>query len=337
MPIKVAINGFGRIGRCLARIIFTEDLDVELAAINSRAGAEVHAHLLKYDSVHGTFRGTVEPKSDRLIINGKDVHLLRVDDVPEHLPWRDLGIQVVLESTGAFRDKASVEGHIRAGAKKVVLSAPGKKLDATFVYGVNHHLYDPTKHEVVSNASCTTNCLAPVVKVLHDNFGIEHGLMTTTHSYTMDQRLLDGSHSDLRRARAAAMSMVPTSTGAARAVTEVIPELKGRLDGIAVRVPTPNVSIVDFTATVEKSTTIDAVNQAFAEAAAGSLKGILAVSDEPLVSIDYNSTYYSATVDTELTNVMGGNLVKVMAWYDNEMGFSHRMVDLAVYIAHRLG
>ncbi|MDI6852723.1 MAG: type I glyceraldehyde-3-phosphate dehydrogenase [Deltaproteobacteria bacterium] len=336
MPVKVAINGFGRIGRCLARIIFTQDIDVELVAINSRAPAEIHAHLLKYDSVHGTFPLSVEVKNENLVVAGKEIHLLRVDDLPEKLPWREFGIQVVLESTGAFRDKASVEGHIRAGAKKVVLSAPGKKLDGTFVMGVNHHLYDPAKHDVISNASCTTNCLAPVVKVLHQNFGIEHGLMTTTHSYTMDQRLLDGSHSDLRRARAAAMSMVPTSTGAARAVTEVIPELKGRLDGVAVRVPTPNVSIIDFTALVKKSTSIDEVNQAFAAAAAGDLKGILAVSNEPLVSIDYNSTFYSATVDAELTNVMGGNLVKVMAWYDNEMGFSHRMVDLAVYLARML-
>jgi glyceraldehyde 3-phosphate dehydrogenase len=337
MPLKVAINGFGRIGRCLARIIFSRDLDVELAAINSRSGPEIHAHLLKYDSVHGIFPGSVEHRPDALIINGKEVPALQEDSRPEELPWRDLGIQVVLESTGAFRDKASVEGHIRAGARKVVLSAPGKRLDATFVYGVNHHLYDPAKHDVVSNASCTTNCLAPLVKVLHDHFGIEHGLMTTTHSYTMDQRLLDGSHHDMRRARAAAMSMVPTSTGAARAVTEVIPELKGRLDGIAVRVPTPNVSIVDFTATVQKSTTQEEVNQAFAAAAAGDLQGVLAVSYEPLVSVDYNSTYYSATVDAELTNVMGGKLVKVMAWYDNEMAFSHRMVDLAVYMARRLG
>jgi glyceraldehyde 3-phosphate dehydrogenase len=337
MPIKVAINGFGRIGRCLARIILTKDLDIELVAINSRAGAEVHAHLLKYDSVHGTFRGAVEPKSDRLIVNGKDVHLIQVDDLPENLPWRDLGIQLVLESTGAFRDKASVEGHIRAGAKKVVLSAPGKKLDGTFVYGVNHQMYDPAKHDVVSNASCTTNCLAPLVKVIHESFGIEHGLMTTTHSYTMDQRLLDGSHHDLRRGRAAAMSMVPTSTGAARAVTEVIPELKGRLDGIAVRVPTPNVSLVDFTAVVKKSTTTQEVNQAFANAATGELKDVLHISQEPLVSVDYNGSYYSSIVDAELTNVMGGNLVKVMAWYDNEMGFSHRMLDLAVYIARRLG
>ncbi len=336
MSIRVAINGFGRIGRCLARIIATEVKDVELVAINSRAPGEVHAHLLRHDSVHGPFPGTVEARSDRLIINGKDVYLYQIDDVPEKLPWRDMGVQVVLESTGAFRDKASIAGHLRAGAKKVVLSAPGKKIDGTFVMGVNHHLYDPARHDVVSNASCTTNCLAPVVKVIHENFGIEHGLMTTTHSYTMDQRLLDGSHHDLRRGRAAALSMVPTSTGAARAVTEVIPELKGRLDGLAIRVPTPNVSLVDFTAIVKKNTSREEVNQAFAAAAAKELQDVLHVSHEPLVSIDYNGSPYSAVVDAELTNVMGGNLVKVMAWYDNEMGFSHRMLDLAVYIARQL-
>ncbi len=333
MAIKVAINGFGRIGRCLARIIFTKDLDIELTAINSRAGAAVHAHLLKYDSVHGTFPLPVEAREDALLINGRKVTLHQVDDLPEKLPWGELGIQLVLESTGAFRDKASVSGHIRAGAKKVVLAAPGKKVDATFVYGVNHTSYDPARHDVVSNASCTTNCLAPLVKVLHQHFGIEHGLMTTAHSYTMDQRLLDGSHHDMRRARAAAMSIVPTSTGAAVAVTEVIPELKGRLDGVALRVPTPNVSIVDFTAVVKKSTTVEEVNQAFAEAAAGELKDILTISYEPLVSVDYNGSYFSAVVDAGLTYVMGGNLVKVMAWYDNEMGFSHRMLDLASYMA----
>lgn len=333
MSLKVAINGFGRIGRCLARIIFTKDLDVELAAINSRAGSMVHAHLLKYDSVHGTFPLPVEAEENALVINGHKVTLHQVDDLPEKLPWRELGIQLVLESTGAFRDKASVSGHIRAGAKKVILAAPGKKVDATFVYGVNHTAYDPARHDVVSNASCTTNCLAPLVKVLHEHFGVEHGLMTTAHSYTMDQRLLDGSHHDLRRARAAAMSIVPTSTGAAVAVTEVIPELKGRLDGVALRVPTANVSIVDFTAMVKKSTTVEEVNQAFAQAAQEDLKGILTISYEPLVSVDYNGSYFSAVVDAGLTNVMGGNLVKVMAWYDNEMGFSHRMLDLALYMA----
>lgn len=332
MPLKVAINGFGRIGRCLARIIFTERDDLELAAINSRAGAEVHAHLLKYDSVHGTFPGEVEARGDRLVVNGREILLTQIDDLPEKLPWGELGVDVVLESTGAFRDRASIEGHLRAGARKVVLSAPGKKIDATFVMGVNTHLYDPARHHIVSNASCTTNCLAPLVKVLHETFGVEHGLMTTVHSYTMDQRLLDGSHSDLRRARAAALSMIPTSTGAARAVTEVIPELKGRLDGLAVRVPTANVSLVDFVATVRQATTREEVNQAMEAAAEGSLKGILKVSRVPLVSIDYNGSSYSSILDAELTNVMGGTLVKVMAWYDNEMGFSHRMLDLAVLV-----
>lgn len=334
MPLRVAINGFGRIGRCLARIIATEVKDVELVAINSRAGAEVHAHLLRHDSVHGPFPGTVEPRADSLMINGREVHLTQ-DVAPENLPWKDLGVEVVLESTGAFRDRAGISGHLDAGARRVVLSAPGKKIDGTFVFGVNHQTYDPGKHFIVSNASCTTNCLAPVVKVLHDNFEVQHGLMTTVHSYTMDQRLLDGSHSDFRRARAAALSMVPTSTGAARAVTEVIPDLKGRLDGLAVRVPTPNVSIVDFVCTVARATTKEEVNQAFLTAQEGALQGVLHVATEPLVSIDFNGSPFSASVDAELTNVMGGNLVKVMAWYDNEMGFSHRMLDLAVYMGGR--
>lgn len=336
MPIRVAINGFGRIGRCLARVIATEVKDVDLVAINSRADSEIHAHLLRHDSIHGPFPGTVEARPDSLMINGKEVHITRIDDVPEKLPWRELGVQVVLESTGAFRDRAAIEGHLKAGARKVVLSAPGKKIDGTFVFGVNHLSYDPARHDIISNASCTTNCLAPVVKVLHDRFGMDYGLMTTCHSYTMDQRLLDGSHLDLRRARAAALSMVPTSTGAARTVTEVIPELKGRLDGLAIRVPTPNVSVVDLVATVKKSTAKAEVNQAFRQAQEEHLKGILMVADEPLVSIDYNGSPYSAVVDAELTNVMGNNLVKVMAWYDNEMGFSHRMLDLAVFIGRQL-
>ncbi|MEJ2091812.1 MAG: type I glyceraldehyde-3-phosphate dehydrogenase [Syntrophobacterales bacterium] len=334
MPIRVAINGFGRIGRCLARIIATEVKDIELVAINSRAGAEVHAHLLRHDSVHGPFPGSVEAKSDRLVINGKDVHLTQIDD-PEKLPWKEMDVRVVLESTGAFRDRASVSSHLEAGAQRVILAAPGKKIDGTFVYGVNHLTFDPAKHFIVSNASCTTNCLAPVVKVLHDNFEIEHGHMTTVHSYTMDQRLLDGSHSDFRRARAAALSMVPTSTGAARAVTEVIPELKGRLDGLAVRVPTPNVSIVDFGCNVIRSTTQEEVNQAFFTAQEGDLKGVLQVVTEPLVSVDFNGSPFSSIVDAELTTVMGGKMVKVMAWYDNEMGFSHRMLDMAVYMGSK--
>lgn len=336
MAVKIAINGFGRIGRCLARLIVAEKRDLDLVAVNSRADTERDVHLLRHDSVHGPFPGKVEAGDEALILNGREVRITRVLQ-PQNLPWKDLGVQIVLESTGAFRDRVANEGHLVAGARKVILAAPGKKIDATFVYGVNHLTYDPQRHHIVSNASCTTNCLAPVVKVLHENFGILHGLMTTVHSYTMDQRLLDGSHEDLRRARAAALSMVPTSTGAARAVTEVIPELKGRLDGLSVRVPTPNVSLVDFVATVEKSTTKEAVNQAFATAQAGALQGVLSLCTEPLVSIDFNGTAYSAVVDAALTNVLGGNLVKVMAWYDNEMGFSRRMLDLAAYIGQRLG
>ena len=336
MSVRVAINGFGRIGRCLARLI-TGRKELELVAVNSRADTERDVHMLRYDSVHGRFPGTVEAKGETLYLNGKEVRITRVLQ-PENLPWKELGVQLVLESTGAFRDRASNEGHLVAGAKKVLLSAPGKKIDATFVYGVNHQDYDPGEHHIVSNASCTTNCLAPVVQVLHDNFVIRHGFMTTVHSYTMDQRLLDGSHQDLRRARAAAVSMVPTSTGAAKAVTEVIPALKGRLDGLSVRVPTPNVSLVDFVATVEKPTTREEVNQALTTAAqAGPLHGVLSVCTESLVSIDFNGNTFSATVDAELTNVLGGNLVKVMAWYDNEMGFSQRMLDLAAFIGARLG
>ncbi|MDP3181287.1 MAG: type I glyceraldehyde-3-phosphate dehydrogenase [Desulfobaccales bacterium] len=335
MAVRVAINGFGRIGRCLARIIAKGDKEVQLVAINSRADSERDVYFFRYDSVHGPFGGTVEFRNESLIINGQEVQVARILE-PDKLPWGDLGVDIVLEATGAFRDRDSAGGHLRAGAKKVILSAPGKQIDATFVYGVNHLTYDPAKHTVVSNASCTTNCLAPVVKVLHDNFSIDKGLMTTIHSYTMDQRLLDGSHSDMRRGRAAALSMVPTSTGAARAVTLVIPELKGRLDGLSIRVPTPNVSLVDFVCTVNKATTTEEVNQAFAAAQEGALKGVLHLCTQPLVSIDFNGSSYSAIVDAELTNVLDGNLVKVMAWYDNEMGFSNRMLDLAVYMGQHL-
>jgi glyceraldehyde 3-phosphate dehydrogenase len=332
MAVRIAINGFGRIGRCLARIMATSGKDaLELAAINSRADIARDVHLFKYDSIHGRFSGTAEARGDNLVINDREVYVTRILE-PESLPWRDLGVDIVLESTGAFRDRASNEGHLKAGARRVILAAPGKQIDATFVYGVNHRTFDPKRHFIVSNASCTTNCMAPVVKVLHDNFGIDYGLMTTCHSYTMDQRLLDGSHSDLRRARAAALSMVPTSTGAAKAVAAVIPELKGRLDGLAIRVPTPNVSIIDLVATVKKATSREEVNQAFVTAQEGELKGVLRVSSEPLVSCDYNGSPHSAVVDAELTNVMGGKIIKVMAWYDNEMGFSHRMLDLAAYL-----
>ncbi len=336
MPVRVAINGFGRIGRCLTRVIFSGQKEVELIAINSRGDIESSALLFKYDSIHGIFPGTVEAKPEGLVISGREVHITRLDD-PRKLPWQEMGVDIVLESTGVFRDRVSNEGHLTAGAKKVIVGAPGKKLDATFVLGVNEQTYDPGKHAVVSNASCTTNCLAPVVKVLHQNFGVEYGLMTTVHSYTMDQRLLDGSHQDPRRARAAALSMVPTSTGAAKAVAEVLPELKGKLDGISVRVPTANVSIVDFNATVKKPTAKEEVNEVFQKAAAGELQGILQLVSLPLVSCDYNGCPYSASVDAELTAVMQGNMVKVMAWYDNEMGFSHRMIDLAAYMGQSLG
>ncbi|MGQ9921455.1 MAG: type I glyceraldehyde-3-phosphate dehydrogenase [Desulfobacca sp.] len=336
MPVRVAINGFGRIGRCVARIIFSGQQEVELVAINSRGDIGSSALLFKYDSIHGTFPGTVEAKTDSLVINGREVQITRFDD-PRKLPWKDLQVDIVLESTGAFRDRAANEGHLVAGAKRVIVGAPGKKLDATFVMGVNHQTYDPLRHIIVSNASCTTNCLAPVVKVLHQVFGVEHGLMTTVHSYTMDQRLLDGSHHDPRRARAAALSMVPTSTGAAKAVAEVLPELKGKLDGLSVRVPTANVSLVDFNAIVKKATTAEEVNQVFQEAAAGELQGILQVVTLPLVSSDYNGCQFSASVDAPLTAVMQGTMVKVMAWYDNEMGFSTRMIDLAAYMGQRLG
>ena len=336
MPIRIAINGFGRIARCLARIIFTEGMDLEVVVMNSRSTADTLAHLLKYDSLHGIFPGVVEAEPGKLLINGRQVTILQMEALPEELPWRDLGVQLVLEATGAFRDGPTVAGHLRAGAQKVLLAGPGKEMDGTFVFGVNHTAYDPDRHNVISNASCTTNCLAQLVKVLHENFGIEHGLMTTIHSYTMDQRLLDGSHKDRRRGRAAALSIVPTSTGAATLVDEVIPELKGRLDGVALRVPTPVVSIVDFIATVEKSTSQEEVNQAFVEAANGELQGILEVSQDPLVSVDYTGSYFSAIVDAPLTKVMNGRLVKVMAWYDNEMGFAHRMLDMALYMGRWL-
>ena len=309
--------------------------DLELVAINSRADIARDIHLFKYDSVHGRFPGTVAVQGENLIINGREVRVTRVLD-PEGLPWKELGVDIVLESTGAFRDRASNEGHLRAGAQRVILGAPGKIVDATLVYGVNHWNFDPAHHRIISNASCTTNCLAPVAKVLHDAFGLEYGLVTTIHSYTMDQRLLDGSHSDLRRARAACLSMIPTSTGAARAVGEVLPALAGRLDGLSVRVPTPNVSMVDLVATMTRAVSKEEVNQAFVTAAAGSLAGVLDVSFEPLVSTDHNGSGFSAVVDAELTNVLGGTLVKVMAWYDNEMGFSHRMLDLASYVGGRV-
>lgn len=338
MPIKVAINGFGRIGRFLLRIIAQrQEKDIEVVAINSRADSSVLAHLLRYDSVHGPFSGTVEARAHALTVNGKEVAITGITDDLSRLPWRDLGVDIVLESTGKFRDKESNLKHLQAGAQKVIISAPGKNVDATIVMGVNEEIYQPDKHHIISNASCTTNCLAPVAKVLHDAFGIERGLMTTVHSYTMDQRILDGSHKDLRRARAAGMSIVPTTTGAAAAVAKVIPELEGKLDGLSVRVPTPDVSLVDLVAEMSKEVTKEDINSALKEAAQDKLKGILAYNTEPLVSVDYASSPYSAIVDAPLTNVIGGRMVKVIAWYDNESGFSYRMVDLVLYMGKYLG
>jgi glyceraldehyde 3-phosphate dehydrogenase len=335
MGIKVAINGFGRVGRYLVRAC-QDCADIDIVAINSRAKPDILAHLLRYDSVHGTFALPVAVAGKDLIVNGKKIAITNETAGLSHLPWKDLGVDIVLESTGKFRKKDEVAGHIAAGAKKVIIAAPGKGVDGTFVMGVNEETYDPQRHHIVSNASCTTNCLAPVVKVLHDSFRIVKGLVTTVHAYTMDQRLLDGSHKDLRRARAASLSIVPTSTGAAKAVTEVIPDLKGKMDGVALRVPTPNVSIVDLAAEVACPVTIQEVNAALKAAASGRLNHIMAYCEEELVSVDFTSSPYSAIVDAPLTNVVAGNFVKVFAWYDNESGYACRMRDLAVYMGKTL-
>ncbi|MCX5827106.1 MAG: type I glyceraldehyde-3-phosphate dehydrogenase [Deltaproteobacteria bacterium] len=335
MSIKVAINGFGRVGRYLVRACYGRN-DIDIVAINSRAKPEILAHLLKYDSVHGIFEGRITTEGSQLIIDGKKILITHVTTALSELPWAKMGVDIVLESTGNFRKKDDVTGHLAAGAKKIIIAAPGKGIDGTFVMGVNEHTYDNKKHHIISNASCTTNCLAPVVKVLHDEFTVVRAFMTTVHAYTMDQRLLDGSHKDLRRGRAAALSIVPTSTGAARAVTEVIPELKGKMDGISLRVPTPNVSIVDLAAELKKNVTIADVNGALKEAAEGKLKNILAYCEEELVSVDFTSSPYSSIVDAPLTNVLDGNFVKVFAWYDNESGYACRMRDLALFIGKQL-
>jgi glyceraldehyde 3-phosphate dehydrogenase len=335
MGIKVAINGFGRVGRYLVRACHGRD-DIDIVAINSRAKPEILSHLLKYDSVHGKFEAPITTEGSQLIIDGKKILITHVTSTLAELPWAKMGVDIVLESTGNFRKKDDVAGHLTAGAKKIIIAAPGKGIDGTFVMGVNEHTYDNKKHHIISNASCTTNCLAPVVKVLHDEFTVVRAFMTTVHAYTMDQRLLDGSHKDLRRGRAAALSIVPTSTGAARAVTEVIPELKGKMDGVALRVPTPNVSIVDLAAELKKNVTIADVNGALKAAAAGKLKNILAYCEEELVSVDFTSSPYSSIVDAPLTNVLDGNFVKVFAWYDNESGYACRMRDLALYIGKQL-
>ena len=336
MPIKVAINGFGRIGRNVLRAAKTLGVkEFDFVAVNDLTDTKTLAHLLKYDSVHGRFPGTVEAKGDAIVVNGDSIKVFAQKD-PAALPWKDLGVDLVLESTGIFTDRDKAAKHLAAGAKKVVISAPAKNEDITIVYGVNHTKYDPAAHHVISNASCTTNCLVPVVKVVLDNFGFVNGFMTTVHSYTNDQQILDLPHKDLRRVRAAALSIIPTTTGAAKATSLVLPEVKGKLDGVSLRVPTCDVSVVDLTCTVTKSTTIEEVNAAFRTAADGALKGVLAVSDEPLVSVDYIGNLSSSTVDLALTNVLNGTLVHVSSWYDNEMGYSARCVDLLRYIGGRL-
>jgi len=333
MATRVGINGFGRIGRNVFRAA-CGDAALDLVAVNDITDAKTLAHLLTYDSVHGAFKGTVEAKEQSLVINGKEIKVLASKD-PAALPWRDLGVEVVVESTGRFTERASAAKHLEAGAKKVIISAPAKDEDITIVLGVNETRYDPAKHHVISNASCTTNCLAPVAKILMQICGIKHGLMTTIHSYTNDQSILDLPHKDLRRARAAAMSMIPTSTGAAKAVGLVLPELKGKIHGLAIRVPTPNVSVVDLVAETEKPVTAEAVNAALRKAAEGELKGILGYTDEPLVSIDFNGNPLSSIVDGASTSVVDGTLVKVLSWYDNEWGYSCRVRDLIKYIVTR--
>lgn len=335
MGTKIAINGFGRIGRCVARILFEQNPgDIELVAINDLTTNDTLAHLLKYDSVHRTFGQDVGHDDDHIVIGGTKVPAFAMKD-PAELPWKDLGVEVVLECTGVFRDKEGAGKHLKAGAERVIISAPGKNIDGTFCVGINADDFDPAKHQVISNASCTTNCLAPVAKVIHESFGIVKGQMVTVHSYTNDQRILDLPHKDMRRARAAAMNMIPTTTGAAKAIGLVIPDLKGKLDGAAIRVPTPNVSIVVLTAHVGKKTTADEVNGALKAAAEGPLKGILGYEETELVSGDFIGDPRSSIVDAPSTAVVGDDLVQVQAWYDNEWGFSQRMVDLAKHVAKK--
>ncbi len=331
MGIKVGINGFGRIGRNFYRASY-QDPDIEIVAVNDLAGAKTLAHLLKYDSVLGILDADVQASENAILVNGKETKVLSERD-PANLPWKDLGISVVIEATGLFRKKPDAAKHIESGgAEKVLISAPATDPDVTLVLGVNDDVYDPENHHIISNASCTTNCLAPPTKVLHETFGIEKAFMTTIHAYTNDQRILDFPHSDLRRARAAALSQIPTTTGAAKAVGIVLPELKGKIDGIAIRIPTPNVSVVDLVALMKRDVTADEVNAAFKEAAEGKMKGILQYCEEPLVSIDFVSNPHSSIVDSLFTRVTDGNLVKVLAWYDNEWGYSCRLKDLVKFI-----
>jgi glyceraldehyde 3-phosphate dehydrogenase len=333
MAIKVGINGFGRIGRNIMRASMGNG-DIDIVAVNDLTSAQTLAHLLKYDSILGNLKADISARDDRITVNKDEFQVLSTKD-PASLPWKDLGVDIVFESTGLFTDRDSAAKHLAAGAKKVVITAPAKKPDITMVLGVNGDKYDPAKHHIISNASCTTNCLAPIAKVLHEQFGIRKGWMTTVHSYTNDQQLLDLPHKDLRRARAAALSIIPTTTGAAVAVGEVLPELKGKLDGIAMRVPTPNVSVVDLAALVDKKTSKEEVNDAFKAAADGALKGILQFEQAPLVSIDFRGNDHSSIVDAQYTSVMDGDFVKVLAWYDNEWGYSSRCVDLLAFLAKK--
>ena len=336
MPIRVGINGFGRIGRNVVRAAKAMKItDLEFVAVNDLTDTRTLAHLLKYDSVHGRFPGEVAAKSDSVAVDGRSIKVLSEKD-PAKLPWKDLGVDLVLESTGRFTDRDQAALHLAGGAKRVIISAPAKKEDITIVYGVNHEAYDPAKHQIISNASCTTNCLVPVVKVILDRFGFVSGFMTTVHSYTNDQNILDLPHKDLRRARAAALSIIPTTTGAAKATSLVLPELKGKIDGVSLRVPTPDVSVVALSCVVQKTTSADEVNTAFRDAAkSGPLKNVLAVSDEPLVSVDYIGSLQSSTIDLPSTTVVAGTLVNVTSWYDNEMGYSARCVDLLKYVGSR--
>ncbi|GAC1345570.1 MAG: type I glyceraldehyde-3-phosphate dehydrogenase [Ktedonobacteraceae bacterium] len=335
MATRIGINGFGRIGRqSMKAMLERHPHELEVVAVNDLTDTRTNAHLLKYDSTYGRFPGEVEAKEDSLIVNGHTIKVISQRD-PAQIPWSDLGVELVIESTGLFTEAEKAAAHLRGGAKKVIISAPAKGEDLTMVLGVNDHMYDPAKHHIISNASCTTNCLAPAAKVLNDVFGIERGLMNTIHSYTNDQRILDQVHKDLRRARTAGANIIPTSTGAARALALVIPELKGRFDGMSLRVPTVTVSVVDFVANVRKEASKDAVNNAFKEAAAGQLKGILDYTEEPLVSTDFRGDEHSAIIDGLSTMVTGGNMVKVIAWYDNEWGYSCRVADLAHFIAQK--
>ena len=337
MSIKVGLNGFGRIGRAVLRLAQTEfGDDIEIVALNARANTETLVHLFKYDSCYGKFNGEASVVGENVMqVNGKEIKIFRCND-PEDIPWGELGVDIVVESTGIFKDREKASKHLKAGAKKVIITAPGKNEDVTIVMGVNEEDYDPANHHIISNASCTTNCLAPFAKVLDDKFGIEKGLMTTVHAYTNDQRILDKSHKDLRRARAAGESIIPTTTGAAKAVSKVLPQLEGKLNGFALRVPTPTVSLVDLVCELKKPATVEEINAAFKEASEGSMKGILGYSEEPLVSVDYKGDERSSIVDGLSTLSMGDKMFKILSWYDNEWGYSARTVDLVKYVAKSL-